>query len=282
MPRATALLAAAGLAVLVTAAGCGGTDKTAKTPAKATPVVPAVSQVPRVGNAAGATQTPHGTGALARLPPAPRAHGPAPRIAGVEGVPIAQALDTVGNDVGQFWLGQFNAAKLRFEPAKQAILTATTTGVTTLCGQNPPAAVSATTSGPFYCGADRTVFLEIPFFEKRIVPVGDAATATVVAHEWGHHIENMLGLFNDPRFQSGPRMELTADCLAGVWMSSVYQRKALDPTDVKEALTALAQAGDNPSAPPTARPHGSAAQRQAAFNVGYNDGRAGDCKNVQA
>ena len=67
---------------------------------------------------------------------------------------------------------------------------------------------------------DDTVFLEELFFTREIVPDGDAAVATVVAHEWGHHIEDLLGLYSDPRFQQGPRMELTADCLDGVWMAS--------------------------------------------------------------
>jgi predicted metalloprotease len=272
-------LGAAMAAVAVATAGCGGGDneKSKSTGAKAT-VVPAVSQVPRAGNAPSANRSPDGgVGALSRLPAVRRARGPAPRITGVEGVPIPQALDTVGNDVATFWLQQFNQARLKFEPAKQAILASGAAGISTLCAENPPRAVSADQDGPFYCSRDNTVFLEVPFFQKEIVPDGDAATATVVAHEWGHRVEDQLGLFDDPRFTEGPRMELTADCLAGVWLASQFQHNALDPTDVREALTALSKAGDNPGAPPTSDPHGTAAQRQAAFTKGYNDGKSGDC-----
>jgi predicted metalloprotease len=266
---------AAALAVAV--AGCGGSDNGKPKGAKA-PVVPAVSQVPRAGNAAGATKSPDGgVGALSRVPAVRRARGPAPRITGVEGVPLTQALDTVGNDVATFWLQQFNQAGLKFEPAKQAIVASGATGISTLCADNPPRAVSADKDGPFYCSRDSTVFLEVPFFEQEIVPDGDAATATVVAHEWGHRVEDQLGLYSDPRFNQGPRMELTADCLAGVWMASQFQRNALDPTDIKEALTALSQAGDDPGAPPSADPHGTSAQREAAFSKGFNDGKSGDC-----
>jgi predicted metalloprotease len=277
--RAPIALAAGALVLAVGAAGCGGgNDDKAKSKGPKATVVPAVSQVPRAGNAPSATKSPDGgVTALSRLPAVRRARGPAPRITGVEGVPIPQALDTVGNDVATFWLQQFNQARLKFEPAKQAILAGGATGISTQCAQNPPQAVSADKDGPFYCSRDNTVFLEVPFFEKEIVPDGDAATATVVAHEWGHRVEDQLGLFSDPRFNQGPRMELTADCLAGVWLASQFQRNALDPTDVQEALTALAKAGDNPGAPASADAHGTGAQRNAAFTKGYNDGRSGDC-----
>jgi predicted metalloprotease len=280
--RAGIGIAAGALALAVGAAGCGGDDGKSKTTGSKAPVVPQVSQVPRQGNAPGATGTPRGDAALRKLPPAPKPRGPAPRITGVEGVPIPQALDTVGNDVATFWLQQFNAAKLKFEPAKQAIIA--TGFVESSCGENPPMRVDTNSkTGPFYCTSDNTVFLPVGIFERIIAPVGDAATAFTVAHEWGHRVEDQLGLFNDPRYQQGPALELSADCLGGVWLASEFQRNALDPTDIQEALSFLSKIGDNPGAPASADPHGTSPQRMAAFRSGYADGRAGDCsfKSIQ-
>jgi predicted metalloprotease len=281
--RARFGVAAGALALAVAAAGCGGSDTSKpKTSGSKATVVPQVSQVPRQGNAPGTT-APHGDAALRRLPPAPKPRGPAPRITGVEGVPTPQALDTVGNDVATFWLRQFNQAKLKFDPAKQAIIT--TGFVESSCGQNPPVRIDTNSdTGPFYCSTDNTVFLPVGIFDKIIAPIGDAATAFTVAHEWGHRVEDQLGLFSDPRYQQGPALELTADCLGGVWLASEFQRNALDPSDIQEAMSFLSKIGDNPGAPPSADPHGTSAQRIASFRSGYADGRAGDCtfKAIQA
>jgi predicted metalloprotease len=275
-------LLATGLAAIALA-GCGGDDdeSTQTTPR---PIVSQVSQVPRLGNAPGTT-APKGPEELNKLPPARRPRGRlAPRINGVEGVPLPQALDTVGNDVASFWLQQFNASGLRFEPAKQAIII--TTGETTCAPDRKPLTVERgprgePAGGPFYCSLDKTIFLPVGDFEDWIAPVGDASTAVVVAHEWGHHVEWVLGMFRDPRYQDGPWLELTADCLAGVWMASVFQRGALEENDVREALTLMSKVGDNPGRP-TEDPHGTADQRMAAFNQGFGEGRAGDCTTLHA
>jgi predicted metalloprotease len=243
-----------------------------------------VSQVPRLGNAPGATTVPQGPEVLNDLPRAPSPRGrAAPRITGVEGVPLPQALDTVGNDVGSFWLQQFNAAGLKFDSAKQAIVLTT---AETACGPEDNRTVERgprgrPVGGPFYCTRDITIFLPVGDFEDWIAPVGDASTAVVVAHEWGHHVEFVLGLFRDPRYQEGPWLELTADCLAGVWMASVFQRGALEENDVREALTLMSRVGDTPGEP-TEDPHGTAEERMAAFNKGYAEGRAGDCSTLNA
>jgi predicted metalloprotease len=126
------------------------------------------------------------------------------------------------------------------------------------------------------------------------VPLGDFAQAYVVAHEIGHHVQTLLGITHqkavadqhDPGHENARsvRFELQADCLAGVWMHSVYRRGELTDADLKEALDAAAVVGDDfqrnaagHSRPPEQWTHGSSAQRQRWLKTGFQEGRPGSC-----
>ncbi len=151
--------------------------------------------------------------------------------------------------------------------------------------------------GPFYCPADERVYIDLVFYDelkKRFGAPGDFAQAYVIAHEIGHHLQNVLGIERKVRLaqQQNPRaanqlsvlMELQADCFAGVWAKSTSQRGYLEAGDVEEAMRAAAAVGDDSIAEMTGsrvRPekftHGSSAQRKEWFLRGMQDGTVGGC-----
>lgn len=166
--------------------------------------------------------------------------------------------------------------------------------VNTACG----AATAAV--GPFYCPGDRRVYLDLAFFQElqdRFHTTGDFARAYVIAHEVGHHVQNLLGVFDKvdaARRQGAPlqganglsvRQELQADCLAGVWAYSAEQRNQwLDPGDLETALNAASQIGDDTlqhesrgEVMPDSFTHGTSAQRVHWFKAGFDSGDMGRC-----
>jgi len=152
-------------------------------------------------------------------------------------------------------------------------------------------------SGPFYCPGDNKVYIDLGFFDElhaRFGAAGDFAQAYVIAHEIGHHIQNVLGIDRQMRRaqQQRPdlasplsvRLELQADCLAGVWGHSTAQRNLLEQDDVEEGLNAAAAIGDDRiqrmsgrSVHPEKFTHGSSAQRVEWFTRGLQSGRVGAC-----
>ena len=159
-------------------------------------------------------------------------------------------------------------------------------------------------TGPFYCPADRKVYLDLDFFaelDRRFGAPGDFAQAYVVAHEIGHHVQTILGISSQVRQmqqRSGERdanslsvmMELQADCLAGVWAHHAQrQRKILEEGDIEEGLKAASAVGDDTIQKrsrgyvvPDAFTHGSAAQRQRWFVQGLKSGDTGACDTFNA
>ena len=152
-------------------------------------------------------------------------------------------------------------------------------------------------TGPFYCPADQRVYLDLGFFEelrRRFGAPGDFAQAYVIAHEVGHHVQRLLGIEQQVRQmqQSRPglanqlsvRMELQADCLAGVWGHSTARRDILEREDVEEGLNAAAAIGDDriqkmsgSFVRPDAFTHGSSAQRVEWFRRGLESGNPDVC-----
>ena len=153
--------------------------------------------------------------------------------------------------------------------------------------------------GPFYCPTDQTVYIDLSFFqemERRFRTGGDFAFAYVISHEVGHHLENQLGIL--PRVQArqqevgerernqlSVRVELMADCLAGVWAHHSEQRyRALEPGDVEEAMAAAAAIGDDRlqrqaggRVVPDSFTHGSSEQRVRWFMQGLKGGTVQGC-----
>ena len=152
-------------------------------------------------------------------------------------------------------------------------------------------------TGPFYCPADEKVYIDLGFYEElqqRFGAPGDFAQAYVLAHEIGHHVQNLLGTEAQVREartrradlanELSVRLELQADCYAGVWGLSAAQRQKLDSGDVEEGLAAAAAVGDDRlqrmgggRVVPESFTHGSSAQRQEWFQRGFEGGRPDAC-----
>lgn len=194
----------------------------------------------------------------------------------------------VFNDVQDFWVDTFAGSNAEYREATLVLFdTPTPSG----CG-GAQAAI-----GPHYCPADDKVYIELGFMEQLGVDFdapGDFAQAYVVAHEVGHHVQNVLGtsaaVHQRPRDEQvgeqglSVRLELQADCYAGVWAKTVYDRGLLDAGDAEEALAAAAGVGDDRiqsqatgSIDPESWTHGSSEQRQRWFRTGFDSGRADTC-----
>ncbi|HEV7571519.1 MAG TPA: neutral zinc metallopeptidase [Thermoanaerobaculia bacterium] len=152
-------------------------------------------------------------------------------------------------------------------------------------------------SGPFYCPEDEKVYIDLAFYDElkqRFGASGDFAQAYVLAHEIGHHVQKVIGIEekvhqameNDPRRakQYSVRLELQADCFAGIWAHSTQERNLLQAGDVEEGLNAAAAVGDDRlqrmagrRVNPDSFTHGSSAQRSEWFKRGFDAGRISDC-----
>jgi predicted metalloprotease len=198
-----------------------------------------------------------------------------------------QFVNDVVSDVEETWGQLFAGSDTTFRPADLILFTGTTQ---TACGQGSAA------TGPFYCPADSKIYLDMSFFkelEQRFGAPGDFAQAYVIAHEYGHHIQNLLGINAQVQQQSqqdpsrandlSVRLELQADCLAGVWGHSLTGEE-LGPDEVDEALTAAAAIGDDRiqqsttgRIDPETWTHGSSEQRVRWFRTGFDSGDPNDC-----
>ena len=157
-------------------------------------------------------------------------------------------------------------------------------------------------SGPFYCPGDEKVYIDLGFYDelrRRFGAPGDFAQAYVLAHEIGHHVQKLLGTEQRMRDaqrrrpelanQLSVRLELQADCYAGIWANSTARRDILDKGDVEEGLTAAASVGDDRiqrmgggAVHPEAFTHGSSEERSHWFNTGFTSGRIESCDTFRA
>ena len=208
----------------------------------------------------------------------------------------AEFVRAILGDTEDTWGQIFQQAGRQYQPPKLILFRGR---VNSACG----AATSA--SGPFYCPADRQVYLDMDFFREmaqRFSAAGDFAQAYVIAHEVGHHVQNLMGIsakINAAR-QRGARMEganglsvrqeLQADCLAGVWANRAQQRlNWLEPGDIEEALNAANAIGDDRlqrqgrgMVVPDSFTHGSSAQRMRWFKTGFESGSPASCDTFKA
>jgi len=199
----------------------------------------------------------------------------------------ADFMSFVLDDVQQTWAREFTRLGREYERAKLVLFT---DAIRSGCGAADAAA------GPFYCPEDRKVYIDLGFYndlKNRFGAPGDFAQAYVLAHEIGHHVQHLLGLTDQVRGQQARpdranalsvRLELQADCLAGVWAHSTNERRLLEEGDVEEALAAASAVGDDRiqkqaggRVTPETWTHGSARQRAGWFRRGLESGRLQDC-----
>jgi predicted metalloprotease len=205
-----------------------------------------------------------------------------------------QFVSTVLDDAQRTWEQIFANSGQPYRRAKLVLFTDT---VDSGCGY------ARSAMGPFYCPADEKVYIDLGFYNElreRFGAPGDFAQAYVIAHELGHHVQHLLGLDDQLRRAQGNspdranelsvRLELQADCYAGIWAHSMdpslrgADEPALEPGDVDEALNAAAAVGDDRiqsqgsgEVHPETWTHGSAEQRSQWFHTGYETGSVDKC-----
>jgi predicted metalloprotease len=206
----------------------------------------------------------------------------------------AQFVNSVTVDIQEFWQKRFQAAGKTYPETVIVLFEGETQSG---CG------VASSSTGPFYCPADEKVFLDTAFFDElknRFGAPGLFAEAYVIAHEFGHHVQDALGIMDSARSQqqSDPnrandlsiRLELQADCLAGVWAHSVWTQpdqsnvESITEADVRDAVNAAQAVGDDRIQKQTSGTidqdtwtHGSAEQRVHWFQIGFQQGTTESC-----
>jgi predicted metalloprotease len=191
----------------------------------------------------------------------------------------AQFAAFVMNDVQSSWEQVFADSGRSYEPTKLVLYTgATSTG----CGQG------SSGMGPFYCPSDARVYVDLDFYRElatRFGAPGDFAQAYVIAHEVGHHVQKLLGISDRVSSrEDGIKLELQADCFAGVWGHAAQAEGILEQGDVEEGLGAAAAVGDDRlqkeatgSVNPDTFTHGTSAQRTKWFKTGFDAGDPNSC-----
>lgn len=209
--------------------------------------------------------------------------------------PMARFVSTVLADTEDVWKDMFTRGGATYQEPRLVLFRGTTP---TACGQGQAA------MGPFYCPGDQKVYIDLDFYEtlkNQLGAPGDFAQAYVIAHEVGHHVQNLLGITTKMDERRGRvsqaeynalsvRLELQADCFAGVWAHHAQNaRQILESGDVEEAMNAAAKIGDDAlqragggAVVPDSFTHGTSAQRQRWFNSGLKNGSVKGCDTFSA
>ncbi|WP_323954081.1 KPN_02809 family neutral zinc metallopeptidase [Aeromonas hydrophila] len=208
--------------------------------------------------------------------------------------PLARFTSVMLASTEDAWGEIFQQSGSRYQAPKLILYRgATRTG----CGQGQ------SVMGPFYCPADRTVYIDLSFYQEmhdKLGADGDFAQGYVVAHEVGHHVQNLLGIERKMREQQqglsraeqnklSVKLELQADCFAGVWGHYMQREQVLEHGDLEEALNAAQAIGDDRLQQqsqgrviPDSFTHGSSAQRYAWFKRGFDSGKPASCNTFAA
>lgn len=196
-------------------------------------------------------------------------------------------------DVQEFWIREFAAAGREYPVTKTVFFSGfTDTG----CGR------ASAETGPFYCPADNLVYFDLDFLvqlQQQFGATGDLASQYIVAHEYGHHVQNVLGISDQVREaqrdtpsranEYSVALELQADCLAGVWAHDADRRNQFERGEIAEALEAAAAVGDDRiqmetqgRTDPETFTHGTSEQRQRWFTRGFETGDIERCNTFDA
>jgi predicted metalloprotease len=216
--------------------------------------------------------------------------GTSPTAEQLENDPLADMVSVVVADTEDVWTAIFAQQGQRYEAPKLVMFTGATQSA---CG------VGQAAMGPFYCPADRKAYIDLGFYDQmkmRFNAPGDFAQAYVIAHEIGHHVQNLLGISGKVHSMKqqlskadanalSVRLELQADCFAGVWANRADKaRNIIESGDVEEALNAASAIGDDTlqkqsgrGVVPESFTHGTSAQRQKWFRAGLQSGDPDMC-----
>jgi predicted metalloprotease len=209
--------------------------------------------------------------------------------------PQGRFVDVVSTSVNDVWSAIFAKAGRTYRPPAAVVLYDEATG--TGCG------LGQTAMGPFYCPNDRKVYLDLAFWDElasRFGAKGEAARAYVIAHEIGHNVQNQLGAADEAErlgshgaASGSVRLELQADCYAGVWAAHAAEvsggKVSLDPADIENGLRAASAVGDDTlqketqgRVAPDSFTHGTSAQRMRWFHTGVTTGDPAACDTFGA
>ena len=206
---------------------------------------------------------------------------------------LVQFVSFVLDDAQSAWERALGAQGVEYRRAKLVLFR---DAIQSACG------FAEAASGPFYCPGDERVYIDLGFYDelrRRFGAPGDFAQAYVLAHEIGHHVQNLLGTEQkvrgaqrrrpDSANELSVRLELQADCYAGIWAHSPTKRDLLEQGDIEEGLTAAAAVGDDRiqrmgggTVHPEAFTHGSSQERSRWFRIGYTSGKVENCDTFQA
>ncbi|HEX2358508.1 MAG TPA: neutral zinc metallopeptidase [Solirubrobacterales bacterium] len=238
------------------------------------------------GGGGGGFDVPDPTSAFPPVPPSGSGQNSVP--GSPEEEKEVQFVDFVQGDAQDFWTQQFEGAG---EPYQRAKLVLFRDQVSSGCG------LASSATGPFYCPLDQKVYIDLGFFNElsqRFEAPGDFAQAYVLAHEIGHHVQQQLGIEQQVREQSrsnpgdanelSVRLELQADCFAGLWGRSAYDHGLLEDGDLDEGITAAEAVGDDRiqertqgRIDPESFTHGTSEQRRTWFREGFDSGQIEEC-----
>jgi len=207
---------------------------------------------------------------------------------------LADFISVVLADTEDTWDMLFKQNKRTYERPKLVLFSG---AVQSACGYAESA------MGPFYCPADKKVYIDLSFYQDlkyKLKAPGDFAQAYVVAHEIGHHVQNLLGISAQVQAQRSRlskkdynklsvKLELQADCFSGVWANHADEmRNILEPGDIEEALNAASMIGDDRLQKqatgyvvPDSFTHGTSKQRMQWFRAGFDSGEMGNCNTFQ-
>lgn len=222
------------------------------------------------------------------------ATGPAPQAQPADSPVLNDTEDLVNfvlDDVQDFWVDEFDRAGQTYPRAKLVLFDRNVS--TGGCGN------ATSQVGPFYCPADSKAYIDLQFMlvlQQKLGAEGDFSQAYILAHEIGHHVQNVVGTneaVRDRQSQASSsaernewsvRMELQADCLAGMWARQANQKGLLDAGDLNEGVRAAEAVGDDAitgSSHQENFTHGTSAQRVRWFSQGFETGEYGSCDTFQ-
>jgi predicted metalloprotease len=227
--------------------------------------------------------------------PSASTSGTRPSAEDLKNDPLADMVSVVVGDTEDVWKAIFQQQGRRYEEPTLVMFSGATGSA---CGLGQAA------MGPFYCPADKKVYIDLSFYDQmrnRFRAPGDFAQAYVIAHEIGHHVQNLLGVSSQVHRMKqrvskvegnalSVRLELQADCLAGVWANHADKaRRIIEDGDIDEALNAASAIGDDTlqrqsrgTVVPETFTHGTAQQRKRWFRVGLQSGNPDACDTFSA
>lgn len=217
---------------------------------------------------------------------------PTPRSAGED--QLADFVSVVLADTEDTWEAIFSAGGSSYEKPRLILFSGS---VQSACG------FASAATGPFYCPSDRKVYIDLAFYkdlQNRLQAPGDFAQAYVIAHEVGHHVQNLLGISGKVQAKRSQvsqtdynklsvKLELQADCLAGIWANHANRmRSIIEPGDIAEALNAASMIGDDRLQKqakgyvvPDSFTHGTSQQRVEWFKRGWQQGKVAACNTFR-